>query len=254
MPDLRFKRLVISLGISTLLTAGIVASVKAQWPTTCVELNDIVEAHLGNHSNVGIYQRTFGNQAEAACQNDHRNDVRSVFAWAISGETATPTHKPVATPVPTQAPTVAPAPTPQSAPIAQATVENSLYNQIVEITVLEFRRGAGAQQLVRDGIIGTILSPAQGEEFVAARVRVRFISGGPPGVQLLVKFTNFQFIDSKGQEGGLAYVDSAYRLGGVVARGKAMEGWLAEIINQGEQVKLRYRHGFSDPYTYFNLP
>ena len=53
------------------------------WPTTCVDLNDIVEDHLGNQGNVGIYQRTFGDQAEQACQNDHRNDVRGVFAWAF---------------------------------------------------------------------------------------------------------------------------------------------------------------------------
>ena len=65
------------------LTTGVVA---AQWPTTCVELNDIVEAHLGNDGNVGIYQRVFGDQAEQACQSDHREDVRSVFAWAIGGD------------------------------------------------------------------------------------------------------------------------------------------------------------------------
>ena len=56
--------------------------VLAQWPTTCVELNDIVEAHLGNDGNVGIYQRVFGDQAEPGCQSDHRDDVRGVFAWA----------------------------------------------------------------------------------------------------------------------------------------------------------------------------
>ena len=55
----------------------------AQWPTTCVALNDIVENHLGNYNNVGIYQRVFGDQAEQACQNDHRDDVRGVFAWAF---------------------------------------------------------------------------------------------------------------------------------------------------------------------------
>ena len=55
----------------------------AQWPTTCVDLNDIVENHLGNDNNVGIYQRVFGDQAEQACQNDHRDDVRGVFAWAF---------------------------------------------------------------------------------------------------------------------------------------------------------------------------
>ena len=53
-----------------------------EWPTTCVDLNDIVEEHLGNKGNVGIYQNTFGDQAEAACQNDHRNDVMAVFGWA----------------------------------------------------------------------------------------------------------------------------------------------------------------------------
>ncbi len=62
------------------------SDLKLDWPTTCVELNDIVEGHLGNEGNVAIYQNTFGDQAEAACQNDHRHDVRSVFAWAIGGE------------------------------------------------------------------------------------------------------------------------------------------------------------------------
>ncbi len=71
------------------------------WPTTCVELNDIVEGHLGNQGNVAIYQNTFGDQAEAACQNDHRNDVRSVFAWAIGTTGAAP---PPAPPAPTPSP------------------------------------------------------------------------------------------------------------------------------------------------------
>ena len=58
------------------------------WPTDCVDLNDIVENHLGNHGNVGIYQRTFGTQAETACRNDHREDVRGVFGWAFGGATS----------------------------------------------------------------------------------------------------------------------------------------------------------------------
>ena len=61
------------------------SDLELDWPTTCIELNDIVEGHLGNPHNFRIYQNTFGDQAEAACQNDHRNDVRSVFAWAIGG-------------------------------------------------------------------------------------------------------------------------------------------------------------------------
>ena len=66
------------------VAAGTAASASAQWPTTCVDLNDIVEAHLGNDANVGIYQRVFGDQAEDACQDDHREDVRGVFAWAFT--------------------------------------------------------------------------------------------------------------------------------------------------------------------------
>ena len=58
------------------------------WPTDCVALNDIVEKHLGNHGNVGIYQRTFGAQGETACRNDHRDDVRGVFGWAFGGATS----------------------------------------------------------------------------------------------------------------------------------------------------------------------
>ena len=62
-----------------------------------MELNDIVENHLGNHGNVGIYQRTFGAQAEAACRNDHREDVRGVFGWAFGGATSSAIGPPLAT-------------------------------------------------------------------------------------------------------------------------------------------------------------
>lgn len=67
------------------------------WPTDCVDLNDIVENHLGNHGNVGIYQRTFGAEAEAACRNDHREDVRGVFGWAFDGAVASAVGLPLST-------------------------------------------------------------------------------------------------------------------------------------------------------------
>ena len=57
------------------------------WPTTCLELNDLVERHLGKGHNVGIYQRVLGEDAEATCRDDHRNDVREVFAWAFDIQT-----------------------------------------------------------------------------------------------------------------------------------------------------------------------
>ena len=67
------------------LVAFGVSIAHAQWPTTCVELNDLAEAAAGNHQNVGIYQRAYGDQAEAQCQSDHRDDVRRTFAWALGG-------------------------------------------------------------------------------------------------------------------------------------------------------------------------
>ena len=83
----------VAAGILSIVAIAIAAAhddhSTGEWPTSCVDLNDIVEEHLGRLGNVGIYQRTFGDQAEAACQNDHRNDVRSVFGWAFpeaSGE------------------------------------------------------------------------------------------------------------------------------------------------------------------------
>ena len=86
----------LAAGIVSIVAIAVVAAhddhSTGQWPTSCVDLNDIVEAHLGNDHNVGIYQRTFGDQAEAACRNDHRDDVRSVFAWAL-GSTVAPTQE-----------------------------------------------------------------------------------------------------------------------------------------------------------------
>ena len=93
MHSRHFKRLLAAIILAVVLSAA-VGTVAAhidhgtdEWPMTCVDLNDIVEAHLGNPHNVGIYQSTFGDQAEVACQNDHRNDVIAVFGWAIANET-----------------------------------------------------------------------------------------------------------------------------------------------------------------------
>ena len=49
--------------------------------------SDIVASHLGNDPNVGLYQRTFGEHAEAACRQDRADDVRTVFGWAVPCDT-----------------------------------------------------------------------------------------------------------------------------------------------------------------------
>ena len=83
-----WRRLTIAAIAVVVLTGLLATTAAAQWPTTCVDLNDIVEGHLGNTGNVGIYQATFGDAAEAACQGDHRADVQETFAWVNDSNAA----------------------------------------------------------------------------------------------------------------------------------------------------------------------
>lgn len=81
------RALVVVLALVLFLVGASTAD--AQWPTTCVELNDIAEAAAGRPHNVGIYQRSVSppslEAAEAACQHDHSADVQGAFAWALGG-------------------------------------------------------------------------------------------------------------------------------------------------------------------------
>lgn len=78
------------------------AATPGGWPTTCVELNDIIETHRGNLDRVGLYQRVHADQAEQACQNDHRAQIQTWFAWIRPTPTVPtiPTQAPIATPAP----------------------------------------------------------------------------------------------------------------------------------------------------------
>ncbi len=101
-------RLSLALVFAMLATVVMAAVASAKWPTTCVELNDLVEMSLGNHHNVGIYQRVFGDAAEEACRNEHRDDARTLFAWANLAETpaVTPADERVLTILYWQAPSL----------------------------------------------------------------------------------------------------------------------------------------------------
>ena len=83
-----------------LAVASVGAYIDGGWPETCLEMNDMVEASPLGSGAVGIYQRAFGDQAEAACQNDHREDVRTAFAWAFPEAQAQPAPTPAPTPAP----------------------------------------------------------------------------------------------------------------------------------------------------------
>lgn len=77
------------LALTALLLAS--NSAFAKWPTTCVELNDIIESIYGNYDNLGLYQKTYGDQAEQACRAEHREGVRQAFRWLIDDFEADPT-------------------------------------------------------------------------------------------------------------------------------------------------------------------
>ena len=88
-------RILAAVAAAVLLTAGLAVTLAASnfeeaesedvWPTTCVALNDIVEAHLGNDGYVGMYERAFGERAEDACRIHNRELVQQAFAWAFVG-------------------------------------------------------------------------------------------------------------------------------------------------------------------------
>ena len=141
----------------------------AQWPTTCVALNDIVEGHLGNDGNVGIYQRAFGDQAEQACRNDHRDDVRGAFAWAIGGDE--PAMQPAAVPAPAPAPPTSSTAEahPDFGRVRQAAVDRGASSgQAVDIATSVISRNAvqvflaGFDTAVEYGVVAVVAS-GQGE-------------------------------------------------------------------------------------------
>ena len=70
--------------------ATVRAYVDGGWPETCLEMNDMVEASAYGSGAVDIYQRAFGDNAEAACRNDHRGDIRRAFTWALGGSAPAP--------------------------------------------------------------------------------------------------------------------------------------------------------------------
>lgn len=113
------RRLAVSTLSAVLALALAVASVAADWPITCVAANDAFERDAGRLENVGIYQRVFGDQAEAACQRDHLQDIRRSFAWAINPDQSVHVPPPPTTPAPT--PTPEPQPT---GPIVDASLHH----------------------------------------------------------------------------------------------------------------------------------
>ena len=146
------RRFVLAITAALGAIVFVSASVAAQWPTTCVELNDIVEAHLGNSNNVGIYQRVFGGQAEQACQNDHREDVRATFAWAIGSG-----NEPAMQPAP------APASSPQSHPDYERVRQVTLARGADEALAANVAAVVVTQGNVDSYLRGTLAGVAYGE-------------------------------------------------------------------------------------------
>ena len=88
------RRIALALAVLAVLIIGATSArgyFFGGWPETCLEMNDMVEVSEFGSGAVGIYQKAFGDgpAAQAACQRDHRQDVRRAFAWAIGPEPTT---------------------------------------------------------------------------------------------------------------------------------------------------------------------
>ena len=59
------------------------ADTRHDWPSTCVELNDVFEQSRGKHKNIGIYERVHGDRAEQACRNEHRSELAHLGSIAL---------------------------------------------------------------------------------------------------------------------------------------------------------------------------
>ncbi len=81
-----FIAAIVAAVVAVAVAASVAAYIEGGWPETCLEMNDMVEASPRGSGAVGIYQGAFGDEAEAACQNDHREDIRQAFAWAFFPE------------------------------------------------------------------------------------------------------------------------------------------------------------------------
>ncbi len=242
---------VLAVGVSLVATHTAAAYFPGGWPESCLEVNDMVEGSPRGSGAVGIYQRAFGEAAEQACRNDHTQDVRRAFAWAfpeVVPASAAPgpahtTASPAA--VPTPATTASAIPT-------KVRIHTGLFDQVIDLTLLEFRRGPSAEALLRANSY-VYEPPAAGEEYVAARFRIDYLAG-QPGDSFLAHFQDFTFIhQSDGLRGGYLYVPEAIELDGLVRRGESRDGWVAAVINEGARVYLQYQHSRVDDLVTFHL-
>ena len=197
------NRLASALALAFIMTTAAIGAVAAQWPTTCVELNDIVEAHLGNDGNVGIYQRVFGDAAETACQNDHRDDVRSVFAWAIGG------IEPAVQPAPAPAP--APSSSPQSHPDYERVRQVALARGADDATATNVAASVVTQGNVDSFLRGTHQGVAYGEHGCQYRSSACPLSPERPPEPITIKGTGRGDSNLVNLRSGLYRVTVTYR-------------------------------------------
>lgn len=100
-------------------------------------MNDMVEASALGSGSVGIYQRAFGADADTACRNDHREDVRRAFACAFPQVSPPAAPTPYVEPSPTPRVTAAATPSTSSGANAQRirTLRTTVSNEFA-LTIL----------------------------------------------------------------------------------------------------------------------
>jgi hypothetical protein len=165
----RFLGIAVGIVVGVVVVGTATAYIEGGWPETCLEMNDMVEASPLGSGAVGIYQRAFGDQAEAACQHDHREDVRRSFSWAFP-EAFTASVQPETTPTSTS---LGPAGQRREnpAPLGESVVTPDDW----QVSVIGIAPNATAEILQHNRFNDP---PDTGHQFFVARIRATYLGPG----------------------------------------------------------------------------
>ena len=176
--------------------------------------------------------------------------------------TLPPTPVPTVTPQPTPTPqpivTASPAPTPQIIGPLKVSINASLFDLTIDVSVLNFLAGDTAAARIKQAF-GPALQvayeePGSGEEYVLVHFKLTLVNGPPGEVMTVDSIRNFEMAQIDGTPAGYVYLPESLDFPErVVKRGDSIEGWVGGIVNRGSHILVGYRDSELDDLTVFTF-